>query len=270
MDEFPAKVSTETSSQPTQSNSGFRGFSVGPVKMDVLFIRTIPGILMIVEIVLGLLVWALIAGSTILKHAFGWVMFVSVTLWVITTFLFVVYLLSVPEKIQFVPWPIAMLIFNVIATVLYITAFITNAASVPANSAPDYNNLAASAVIEHRWFCCAVLCEIDFKNKSSSVPKLTASPLFAPTVLCMSGYDRLLCKLLLQLHCVPRTGQQRSNKPSDRKPPSIAKYSTLHKQQGALTHVYILTNLSMFFEVKPSLVLSAFRLQNVKGGCHLL
>ncbi|XP_033898080.2 plasmolipin [Acipenser ruthenus] len=152
MDEFPAKVSTETSSQPTQSNSGFRGFSVGPVKMDVLFIRTIPGILMIVEIVLGLLVWALIAGTTYVNHAFGWVMFVSVTLWVITTSLFVVYLLSVPAKIQFVPWPIAMLIFNVIATVLYITAFITNAASVPTNWAPYYNNLAASA-----FFACLVM-----------------------------------------------------------------------------------------------------------------
>ncbi|MBN3281889.1 PLLP protein, partial [Polyodon spathula] len=102
--------------------------------------------------VLGLLVWALIAGSTYINHAFGWVMFVSVTLWVITTCLFVVYFLGVPEKTQFVPWPIAMMIFNVNATVLYITAFITNAASVPINGAADYNNLAAAA-----FFACLVM-----------------------------------------------------------------------------------------------------------------
>lgn len=56
MADFPSKVSTETSSQANQNSapggSGLRGMvaSGGPM-VDMLFLRSIPAILMLVEVV---------------------------------------------------------------------------------------------------------------------------------------------------------------------------------------------------------------------------
>ncbi|MEQ2176499.1 hypothetical protein GOODEAATRI_028600, partial [Goodea atripinnis] len=55
--------------------------------------------------VTGLLHWALIAGANYMdKPAYGWVMFVAVTLWILTTILFLILLLSVPQRLAVVPW----------------------------------------------------------------------------------------------------------------------------------------------------------------------
>ncbi|KAG7468700.1 hypothetical protein MATL_G00145670 [Megalops atlanticus] len=132
MAEFPAKVSTETSSpQAASGGGGFHSFTSRYVSMDMSFIRTVPAALMLVEIGLGLLVWALIASSSYTQiPAYGWVMFVSVVFWLLTIFLFLILFLGIQNKMSFVPWPLALLVFNVMATLLYLTAFITNAASV--------------------------------------------------------------------------------------------------------------------------------------------
>ncbi|KAJ8398597.1 hypothetical protein AAFF_G00421250 [Aldrovandia affinis] len=133
MAEFPAKVSTETSSPSSQGGGGFHipSFISRYVSMDMGFIMTIPAILMLVEIVLGLLVWALIAGSGYSNiPAYGWVMFVSVIFWLLTIFLFFIIFLGIQNKMIFVPWSLALLIFNATATILYLTAFVANAASV--------------------------------------------------------------------------------------------------------------------------------------------
>ena len=56
---------------------------------------------------LGLLVWALLADTTYHLHAaYGWVLFVSIFLWVVTVLLFVMYLLQLPMKFYMVPWPL--------------------------------------------------------------------------------------------------------------------------------------------------------------------
>ncbi|XP_075045377.1 plasmolipin [Mixophyes fleayi] len=124
MAEFPAKVSTQTSTPPESSGRMFSG-------LDVNFIRSIPGILMMVEMVLGLLVWVLVADSHYgSAPAYGWVMFVAVTCWLLTVILFVLILLQMQRKISVVPWPIVVFGYHAAATLLYITAFITCAASV--------------------------------------------------------------------------------------------------------------------------------------------
>ncbi|TNN00963.1 hypothetical protein fugu_012209 [Takifugu bimaculatus] len=88
MADFPSKVSTETSSPHSQGGNSFRGVTG---MMDMSFLRSIVAILMIIEIVLGMIHWALIA-STPYVHAaaYGWVMFVAVTLWLLTIGLFVI------------------------------------------------------------------------------------------------------------------------------------------------------------------------------------
>ncbi|XP_068116180.1 plasmolipin [Hyperolius riggenbachi] len=153
MAEFPPKVSTQTST-PEATGLGFRSFCTP----DIGFLKSIPGILMMIEIVLGLLVWALIAGSH--YHpipAYGWVMFVAVFCWLVTIILFVFLLLQLYRKIPVVPWALVIFVYHAVATVLYVTAFITCAASVNSRgtnetSTTDFNNRAAAS-----FFACLVM-----------------------------------------------------------------------------------------------------------------
>ncbi|XP_077144895.1 plasmolipin [Ranitomeya variabilis] len=149
MAEFPAKVSTQTS---TPETSGGGGFCPRP---DISFLKSIPGILIMVELVLGLIVWALIADT---KHyyvaAFGWVLFVAIFFWLLTLVLFLLFFLQLHKRIIFVPWPLTVFIYHAAAFVLYITAFITCAASTKLGepSGNEYNKRAAAA-----FFACLVM-----------------------------------------------------------------------------------------------------------------
>uniref|UniRef100_A0A2K6AH16 Plasmolipin n=1 Tax=Mandrillus leucophaeus TaxID=9568 RepID=A0A2K6AH16_MANLE len=100
--------------------------------------------------VLGLLVWALIADTPYhLYPAYGWVMFVAVFLWLVTIILFILYLFQLHMKLYMVPWPLVLMIFNISATVLYITAFIACSAAVDLTSlrgTRPYNQRAAASV----------------------------------------------------------------------------------------------------------------------------
>ncbi|XP_063802292.1 plasmolipin [Pseudophryne corroboree] len=143
MAEFPAKVSTQTSTSEPSSRAGRICQD-----LDLIFIRSIPGILMIIEMVLGLLVWALVADSRYgAVPAYGWVMFVAIFCWLMTIILFVTILLQLQRRIAVVPWPIVVLGYHVAATLLYITGFITCAASVQAGfpSPTEYNKRAAAS-----------------------------------------------------------------------------------------------------------------------------
>ncbi|KAK0137307.1 Plasmolipin [Merluccius polli] len=169
MAEFPSKVTTETSSPQSdggqQGGNSLRGLTAGvSTRMDMSFIRSIPAILMMVEIVSGfisyvnnlhlssapygsarlclmwytsrgvsgLLQWTLIAGAywSYTLPAYGWVMFVAVTLWLLTTILFCLILFGIQRKLVFVPWPLTVMLYNAVAAILCLTAFLANAASV--------------------------------------------------------------------------------------------------------------------------------------------
>lgn len=53
--------------------------------------------------------WALIS-STLFVHtaAYGWVMFVAVTLWILTSIFFILFLFSFNRYISFIPWPLTV------------------------------------------------------------------------------------------------------------------------------------------------------------------
>ncbi|TWW76300.1 Plasmolipin Plasma membrane proteolipid [Takifugu flavidus] len=125
-----AEVSTETSSPHSQGGNRFRGPAANvTVMMDRDLLRYVLAILMIIEIVLGMIHWALIASTpSVHTAAYGWVMFVAVTLWLLTIGLFVVGLFSINRMIS-VPWVLVMMMYNGVAAVLYLTAFLTNAAT---------------------------------------------------------------------------------------------------------------------------------------------
>ncbi|XP_026166889.1 plasmolipin [Mastacembelus armatus] len=151
MADFPAKVNTETSSPQSQS-SEHGGISLQRLTanittiVDMSFIRSIPAYLMMAEIVLGLLHWALITSSPYtLVPVYGWVMFVAVTLWIITTILFLMILFGAQQKLNTVPWPLAVMVYHGIATLLYLTAFLANAASIQPFSITNYYGTMAAA-----------------------------------------------------------------------------------------------------------------------------
>ncbi|XP_029290372.1 plasmolipin [Cottoperca gobio] len=153
MADFPSKVSTETSSPQSQSSqhggNSLRGLAANiTTTMDMSFIQSIPAILMMVEIFLGLLHWALIASAPYtLFPAYGWVMFVAVTLWILTTILFCMILFGTQQKLTFIPWPLTVMVYNTGATVLYLTAFLANAATVhPYRYSYFFGHMAAAAV----------------------------------------------------------------------------------------------------------------------------
>ncbi|XP_020335393.1 plasmolipin [Oncorhynchus kisutch] len=144
MSDFPDNVATETSS--TQSQQGGSSFQLASISMDLGLIKSIPGILMLAEIGLGLLQWALIASASSLIPAYGWVMFVAVTLWLLTIILFFMLFFGAYHKLSSVPWPMLVMVYNAMATVLYLTAFLANAASVaPYISTYFYGHMAAAA-----------------------------------------------------------------------------------------------------------------------------
>ncbi|XP_010882295.1 plasmolipin [Esox lucius] len=145
MSAFPAKVATETSSP--QAQQGSSSFQLASVSMDLGLIKGIPGILMLAEIGLGLLHWALIASAVYTTiPAYGWVMFVAVALWVLTIVLFFILFFGVHHKFSSVPWPMVVMGYNAVATVLYLTAFLANAASVtPFYFTQYYGHMAAAA-----------------------------------------------------------------------------------------------------------------------------
>ncbi|KAM6937374.1 plasmolipin [Xenentodon cancila] len=136
MADFPSKVTTETSSPNSQSSqqggNSLRSLAASVTsKMDMSFVRSLLAVLMMAEIVLGLLQWALIASiRCTIMPAYGWVMFVAVTLWILTTVLFFVMLFSIHRQLAVIPWPLMVMVYNGVAAVLYLTAFAANAANV--------------------------------------------------------------------------------------------------------------------------------------------
>ncbi|OPJ78036.1 plasmolipin [Patagioenas fasciata] len=138
-----------------RSSGGSPGPSAALPALDGAFLLSPLGGLMVAQIVLGLLVWALIADTTYYLHAaYAWVMFVSIFLWIVTLLFLVTYLLQLPLKFYVIPWPLVLMIFNVIATVLYVSAFVTCAAAVQPTSWRqwDYNRRAAAS-----FFACVAV-----------------------------------------------------------------------------------------------------------------
>ncbi|XP_075366426.1 plasmolipin [Mycteria americana] len=138
-----------------RTRSGSPGSSASLPALDGAFLRSPLGGLMGAQAVLGLLVWALIANTTYHLHAaYSWVMFVSIFFWIVTVLFFMTYLLQLQLKFYVIPWPLVLMIFNAVATILYITAFITCAAAVQPTSWRqwDYNRRAVAS-----FFACLVM-----------------------------------------------------------------------------------------------------------------
>ncbi|CAN2389728.1 CKLF-like MARVEL transmembrane [Pristimantis euphronides] len=142
MEEARPRSDTVTTTSSSYSESFTSSTSMS---YDSSFLRTAPGVLLLAEIVFGLLVWALIAGSQyFLFPAFGWVMFVAVFYWVLSAFLFIIYITRAHTRIPKVPWTLVGLCFNLSAFVFYLIASIADATSIDKDH-DNYSSWTASA-----------------------------------------------------------------------------------------------------------------------------
>ncbi|KAG7333249.1 hypothetical protein KOW79_003384 [Hemibagrus wyckioides] len=142
MADFPGKVNTQTSSSQSQTGP----VQVMNVSFDLNFIKSMPGVLLLVEIIFGLLVWALVSSAAYwLVSAYGWVLFVSITLWILSVVLYIMLILGMRQKLSSIPWPLVLLVFYGVASVLYLTAFLANAVSVNLFRGFTFDHMAASA-----------------------------------------------------------------------------------------------------------------------------
>ncbi|XP_029958637.1 CKLF-like MARVEL transmembrane domain-containing protein 8b [Salarias fasciatus] len=115
---------------------------------DQHFTSTAKGRLLLAEIVCGMLVWILVGGTDYFHlSALCWVMFSSILLWILTVFLFIIYLAGVHHRIPRVPWTTLGLCMHCSATVLYLVTAVVNALSVKqaTRGRHNYNCWAASA-----------------------------------------------------------------------------------------------------------------------------
>ncbi|KAM4633433.1 CKLF-like MARVEL transmembrane domain-containing protein 8b [Polymixia lowei] len=122
--------------------------STSTLAFDQHFTTSPQGMLLLVEIVCGVLVWILVGGTDYFHvSALGWVMFVAILYWVLTICLFIIYLSGAHNRIANVPWTTLSLCFNSSATVLYLTAAVVDASSVSQaiKGRHNYNCWAASA-----------------------------------------------------------------------------------------------------------------------------
>ncbi|XP_061630920.1 plasmolipin [Phyllopteryx taeniolatus] len=181
MADFPSKVTTETGSQNNQQRTNsLRGLAANvTASMDVSFIRSMPSVLMMAQIVWGLLHWALIASAPYMwAPANGWVLFVAITFWLLTGILFSVNLFGARRRLTAVPWPLTVMAYHAVATLLYLTAFLANAASVQAfSSSYFFGHMAAAAffaaVVTAAYGVNAFFSYLDWKGDGGNAATAT-------------------------------------------------------------------------------------------------
>ncbi|KAF7699051.1 plasmolipin [Silurus meridionalis] len=174
MADFPGKVNTQTSSPQSQTEP----MNIMNVSVDFNFIKSVTGILLLVEIAFGLLVWPLISSAFYwYPPAYGWVLFVSITLWIFTLALFTMLILGIRLKLPSIPWPITLLVFYVVASALYFTAFLANVVSIHYFQDATYNHLAAGAFfsvcVTVAYIASAVFAYLEWKGDGGNAAMTT-------------------------------------------------------------------------------------------------
>ncbi|KAM4568833.1 CKLF-like MARVEL transmembrane domain-containing protein 8b [Fundulus diaphanus] len=135
---------------PTRRLSSLPHFntSTSTLAFDQHFTTNAKGILLLVEILSGMLVWILVGGTDYFHlSALCWVMFVSIVLWITTICLFIIYLTGVHNRMPQIPWTTLSLCFYCSAAALYLVTAVVEAVTVnqAIRGRHSYNCWAASA-----------------------------------------------------------------------------------------------------------------------------
>jgi hypothetical protein len=165
---FPDSHTTQTSATTTTTTTTV---IVRPY-LEFSYIRTVPGILKIVELVLDFLVFiCLVAGPTYLYSGIGWATFVSITAFISTMILLWLYLFHIIELYNIVPWLLVELIMCAIFVLMFFTA--SSVAAAGAASLVNFNPgpFAAAAFFGFMaMFCYGFDCFLKFQAWRNGVP----------------------------------------------------------------------------------------------------
>ncbi|XP_001354868.1 uncharacterized protein LOC108156382 [Drosophila miranda] len=119
-------TTTTTNGPPGGPSSGDGGFW-SAIRLNIDYFRTLPGIIKIVEFVLGIICMALAAPP--LNSATSFFMFVIVISFIITILLIAAYFLGIREALNVaVNWIFSELITTAVLTLLYFIGFIVQLA----------------------------------------------------------------------------------------------------------------------------------------------
>ncbi|KAM6967978.1 protein MAL2 [Aplochiton taeniatus] len=102
-----------------------------PLGLDIL--RTYSGALICLEILFGGLVWILVASSNVpVPLLQGWVMFVSVTSFILSSSYLLLFITGLADRIQ-TDWNFMDVFYHFLALLFYFAAFVLEAATTAAN-----------------------------------------------------------------------------------------------------------------------------------------
>lgn len=138
----PETVVTVDNNKPANAPPPQQGHALDWIKVDVNYFKTPPGLLKILELVLGILCMALASPwyST-------WFVFVAVTCFITTLLWSFVYLLSIREVLRVpINWVLSELISVALQTFMYLLAFIVLFAATAGYYGPTYGSNVAAAV----------------------------------------------------------------------------------------------------------------------------
>ncbi|XP_038654700.1 myelin and lymphocyte protein-like isoform X2 [Scyliorhinus canicula] len=97
-----------------------------PIPSGLNVLLSFPEVLMIGEFVFGGLVWILVASSKIpIPDLQGWLMFVSVFCFIITTLLFILYMVGVQNSSS--SWTVMDVIYHIVAAAFYLSVAVMEA-----------------------------------------------------------------------------------------------------------------------------------------------
>ncbi|EDV44559.1 uncharacterized protein Dana_GF20425 [Drosophila ananassae] len=120
-------TTTTTNGPPGGGNPSSEGASWGAIRLNTDYYRTIPGILKLVQFVVGIICMAL--ASPPLTSATSFFMFVIVVSFIITILLIFAYFLGIREALNVsVNWVFLELITTAVLTLLYFIGFIVQLA----------------------------------------------------------------------------------------------------------------------------------------------
>ncbi|KAL2083891.1 hypothetical protein ACEWY4_019409 [Coilia grayii] len=158
--ESAAPSDSGTRTAATAGSGSDTGSSSSTLAYDKHFVCSAPGLLTLIELVCGLLVWMLVGGTEYLQvPALAWVMCVAVVCWVMTVSLLLICLTSVHTRFPHIPWNTLGLCFNSIAAVLYTVAALVGTASVTQarRGRHSYNSWMASTICAFLVAVCYAL-----------------------------------------------------------------------------------------------------------------
>ncbi|XP_017045824.1 CKLF-like MARVEL transmembrane domain-containing protein 3 [Drosophila ficusphila] len=120
-------TTTTTNGPPGGANPSADGNFWGAIRLNLDYFRTIPGILKVVQFVLGIICMAL--ASPPISSATSFFMFVVVISFIITILLIAAYFLGIREALNVaVNWIFSELITTAVLTLLYFIGFIVQLA----------------------------------------------------------------------------------------------------------------------------------------------